>query len=86
MSDKRTLIALSTAIALGILGASAAMASERDETGGFRIGPLGQVMGTPSEWGAKGAPAGASAYGLVHRRRTRSIMLGMLRPRTARLP
>ena len=66
MSDKKTLIALSTAIALGILGAaSAAMASERDETGGFRIGPLGQVLGTPSEWGAKGAPAGASAYGLV---------------------
>jgi hypothetical protein len=67
MSGKKTLIALSAALALGILGAaSAAQASDHEnQSGGFKIGPLGQLMGTPAEWGASGAPRGAYAYGFV---------------------
>jgi hypothetical protein len=61
MSGKKTLIALSAALALGVLGAaSAAQASDRESTvGGFRIGPLGQVMG------ARSLSTGANAYGFV---------------------
>ena len=57
-----TVIALSTAIFLGVLGASStALASDRDEsTGGYPIGPLGQVVGTPNE-----RNAGRDAYGFV---------------------
>jgi hypothetical protein len=67
MSGNKSLIALSAALALGVLGAtSAAQASDHeDETGGFRIGPLGQLMGTPSQWGARGAPRSAYAYGFA---------------------
>jgi hypothetical protein len=64
MSGKKTLIALSTAIALGLAGSTAALASDHeDQSGGFKIGPLGQAMGGPAEWGATGAPRGTSAYG-----------------------
>ena len=63
MSGRNTLIALSAAAAFGIMGAAtAAQASDHeDQTGGFRIGPLGQLMGTPSEWGNRGA----GAYGFA---------------------
>ena len=63
MSNKKTLIALSAALALGIIGASAAQASDHEDTGGFRIGPLGQVMGGTSGWGTRSATRGANAYG-----------------------
>jgi hypothetical protein len=63
---KTVLTALSTAILVGVLGASSlALASERDEAGGYKIGPLGQVLGTPSEWSVKGTTAGQNAYGFV---------------------
>jgi hypothetical protein len=49
MTGKTTLIALSAAIAIGIAGASVAQANDNsgDYHGGFKIGPLGQVMGSP---------------------------------------
>jgi hypothetical protein len=59
----KTIIALSTAIFLGVLGASSvALAGSRDDgpSGGFQVGPLGQVLGTPNEWNA-----GRNAYGFV---------------------
>jgi hypothetical protein len=58
---KMILTALSTAIILGAFGAgSVALASERDDTGGgYRIGPLGQVFGTPT------VSTGQHAYGFV---------------------
>ena len=49
MIRKKTLIALSAAVALGIAGASAAQASDNNSGGyhgGFKIGPFGQVMGS----------------------------------------
>jgi hypothetical protein len=63
MSVRNTLIALSAVAALGIMGAAttARASDHEDQSGGFRIGPLGQLMGTPSEWGTRGA----SAYGFV---------------------
>jgi len=48
MTRKKTLIALSAAVALGIAGASVARASDNNSGGyhgGFKIGPFGQVMG-----------------------------------------
>jgi len=55
---KKVLTGLTTAIVLGVLaGGSVALASEgRDEGGGYKIGPMGQVLGAP--------PAG-QAYGFV---------------------
>ena len=67
----KTVIALSTAIFLGVLGASSlALAGDRDDGagGGYSVGPLGQVLGTPTEWNA----TGRNAYGLapsVHSKR-----------------
>jgi hypothetical protein len=63
MNGKKTLIALSAAIALGIMGAaSVAQASDHeDQSGGFKIGPLGQRMGGSSVWGARGE----AAYGFA---------------------
>jgi hypothetical protein len=63
MSGKNTLIALSAALALGVLGAASAAQAKDDNAdwGGFRIGPLGQQMGTPSQ----GIGRGAKAYGFV---------------------
>ena len=62
MSGKKTLIALSAALALGIIGASTAQASDHeDQSGGFRIGPLGQIMGAPSGWRTRGS----NAFGFV---------------------
>jgi hypothetical protein len=57
MGSKRSLLALSIAAALSVAGAasSAQAGSERDDPGGYRIGPLGQVFGGSSEWGASGA-------------------------------
>jgi hypothetical protein len=61
MRSNKTLIALSTAIVLGVLGAgSAAFASDHEDGGGFKIGPLGQIMGTQTE-SARGANAYAFA-------------------------
>jgi hypothetical protein len=67
MRNRKTLIALSTAIVLGVFGASSlAYANDpTDSYGGFKIGPMGQTMGSPSDWGARGAPAGATAYGFA---------------------
>jgi hypothetical protein len=67
MSGKRNLLALGVAIALGVAGAasSAQAGSERDDvdSGGYRIGPLGQVFGGSSDW--RGAPQGGYAYGFA---------------------
>jgi hypothetical protein len=53
--------ALSTAMLLGVLGTgSVALASEREDTGGYKIGPLGQVLG---DWGDR--ETGRNAYGFV---------------------
>jgi len=59
MRHKKALTALTTVIFLGVLaGGSLALANEgRDESGGYQIGPLGQVLGAP--------PAGQNAYGFV---------------------
>jgi hypothetical protein len=60
----KTIIALSTAIFLGVFGASSvALAGDRDDgpTGGYHIGPLGQTLGTPNEWNS----TGRDAYGFV---------------------
>jgi len=58
---KTALTALSTALVLGVLGAgSLAIASDRDdETGGYKIGTLGQVLG---DWNGN---QGRNAYGFV---------------------
>jgi hypothetical protein len=46
MAAKRLVIVLSTVIALGVVGASAAQASDHEnQSGGFKIGPLGQRFG-----------------------------------------
>lgn len=60
MYTRKILIALSTAIVIGVLGAgSLAQANEpTDAEGGFKIGPLGQVMGAPTS-------TGANAYGFA---------------------
>jgi hypothetical protein len=57
----RNTIALAAAAFMMVGTASAALANDKDETGGFRIGPLGQVMGSP------GGTAFAFAYGPRHR-------------------
>jgi hypothetical protein len=54
---KTALTALSTALILGVLGAgSLAIAGDRDDgpSGGTKIGPQGQVFGTPNEWRGNG--------------------------------
>jgi hypothetical protein len=68
MSAKRNLFALFTVIALGVAGiaSSAQAGSDRDEAGGYRIGPLGQSFGGSSEWGA----SGRYAYGFASPVRT----------------
>src|SRR5579862_3779159 len=60
----KTAIALSAAIFLSALGASSvALAGDRDDgaSGGYRVGPLGQQLGTPNEWNGNGR----AAYGFV---------------------
>src|SRR5437879_10667858 len=65
----KTKIAFAAALMVG--AASAALASDHeDQSGGFKIGPLGQPMGGPSEWGASGAYSGRVAYGFLPRIRT----------------
>jgi hypothetical protein len=61
MNTRNPLLALSTALALGLLGTSLAQA-------GFHVGPTGQTLGTSTLWdpdfdNTRSAPAGASAYG-----------------------
>jgi len=61
---KTALTALSTALILGVLGAgSLAIAGDRDDgpSGGYKIGPLGQQLGTSNEWRTNGQ----NAYGFV---------------------
>jgi len=66
MKRKKMLIAIA-AVALGIAGAvsSAQAGNDREERGGFRIGPFGQRMGGPL---ARGAFAFAPRHFRVHRR------------------
>jgi hypothetical protein len=66
MRNKKSSIVVFTSIALGLLGASLAQASER-ESGGYKIGPLGQVLGAPTEWRAAPESSGRTAYGFVSR-------------------
>jgi len=74
MSGKKSLIAISTAVVLGVWGAASAAQAGTDQdeyqSGGYRVGPLGQVFGSPSEWGARGAPEGGYAYGFAAPTRT----------------
>ena len=49
MRGSKYLMTLFVAVALGVLGvASASAGSDRDQTRGIKIGPLGQVFGSPS--------------------------------------
>ena len=58
MRSNKTLIAISTAIMLGVLGAgSAALANDHEDGGGFKIGAQGQIMGAQTE-----SARGANAY------------------------
>jgi hypothetical protein len=66
MNGKKTLIALLTAVGLGLVSVASAQAgTEKDDNdrGGIKVGPLGQPLGGPSTWGARGFPAAALAYG-----------------------
>jgi hypothetical protein len=66
MRSNKTLMALSTAIALGVLGAgSAALASDHEDGGGFKIGPQGQMLGTQTE-----SARGANAYAFAPSKQT----------------
>ena len=60
MSASKSITALSVAVVLGVLGAaSAAVASDHDQSGGFRYGPQGQVFGA-SLYNAGGGAYAAS--------------------------
>jgi hypothetical protein len=62
MRTKKSLLALSTAIAFVVLGAAtAAQAGSRDddESGGSKIGPLGQVFSSGQAY------TGRNSYGFV---------------------
>ena len=49
MSGSKFFTTLSVAVVLGVVGvASASAGSDRDGTRGIKIGPLGQVFGSPS--------------------------------------
>ena len=66
MTRKKTLIALLTAVGLGLVSVASAQAgTEKDDNdlGGSKVGPLGQPLGGPSTWGARGFPRAALAYG-----------------------
>jgi hypothetical protein len=60
MTNKTT---MALAIAVILTAAPAVQAGSKDDPdrqGGFRIGPLGQIMGGPSTW--RGRPFSAYAY------------------------
>jgi hypothetical protein len=66
MKSKDVLIALSTAIALGVFGTSLSQAASDNEPGegrSFHIGPTGQVLGTPPAYSYE--PTGTNAYGFA---------------------
>ena len=48
----KTMTALATAMILAITPAAQANDRDKDDVGGFHIGPLGQPMGYPYAWGA----------------------------------
>lgn len=56
----KTTTVLAAAIMLG-LGSMASAGDSGEYHGGFKVGPMGQTMGTPSEWGVRAAPL----YGYV---------------------
>jgi hypothetical protein len=56
----KTTIALTAALVLGSASAALANDNDRNDRGGFRFGPLGQLMGAPYAWG--GYAAGPYAY------------------------
>jgi hypothetical protein len=67
MTGKKTLIALIAAAGLALASAAstAQAGTEKDDNslGGSKVGPLGQPLGGPSTWGARGFPRAALAYG-----------------------
>lgn len=69
MTAKKTLIALlaATGVALASAASTAQAGTEKDDgdRGGIKIGPLGQPLGGPSTWGARGFPSAASPYAAV---------------------
>jgi hypothetical protein len=71
MTGNKAFMSLPVAIVFGVLGAaSAAVANDHEDQGGFKVGPLGQAMGAPSyrpvdESNAVNAVSAGSAYGHV---------------------
>jgi hypothetical protein len=70
MNSRNFLLALSTALALGLFGTSLAQASDRDrdfqgDGRDFHVGPVGQILngGVPAFINGRSAPAGAYGYG-----------------------
>ena len=62
--NRKALITLFAALTLGVAGAvSSAQAGDRDDTpsGGYRVGPLGQVFGNSYSW----RDTGTNAYGFA---------------------
>jgi hypothetical protein len=62
MNTRKVLLALSTALALGVFGTSLAQADA------FHVGPTGQLLGSSVLWdpdfdNGRSPPAGASAWG-----------------------
>jgi hypothetical protein len=72
MNTRNTLLALSTALTLGLLGTSLAQADADHGGSGegraFHVGPTGQILGNSTLWdpdfdNGRSAPASGSAYG-----------------------
>jgi hypothetical protein len=65
VTRKKTVIALLTAVGLGLVSVAAQAGTEKDDNdlGGSKVGPLGQPLGGPSTWGARGFPRAALDYG-----------------------
>lgn len=64
--NRKALITLFAALALGVAGAvSSAQAGDRDDgpSGGYRVGPFGQVFGDSYTRGRR--DTGTNAYGLA---------------------
>jgi hypothetical protein len=58
MTGKKTLIAVFTALGLALVSVGSVQANT-NSMGGSKVGPLGQRMGGPSGWGARGFPHAA---------------------------
>ena len=67
MSGSKFFTTLSVAVVLGVVGvASASAGSDRDDAGGIKIGPLGQVFGSPSYNGSEAQAQATSKRNPIH--------------------